>query len=159
MSSSSSIGCPSGSAGRCCGYGLPGLLLIIKTADCLPVLLVDESRRVIAAVHCGWSGTLQLVLEKVVLGMMERYGCRNADLLAGFGPCIGGDCYEVGEDVRRGFAGAGFPAELFEPSKPEEANISSIWARPTVSSCCAWVSPRPNLPPRHLHALRQGYFI
>jgi len=91
----------------------PGLLLIIKTADCLPVLIVDERRRVIAAVHCGWRGTLQLVLERAVQGMMERYGCRNADLLAGFGPCISGDCYEVGEEVRQSFVGAGFPAEIF----------------------------------------------
>jgi len=94
---------------------LPGLLLAIKTADCLPVVLVEEKRRVIAAVHCGWKGTSQRVLEKVVLGMKERYGADPGAILVGFGPCIDGGCYEVGEDVRRAFAESDFPASLFRP--------------------------------------------
>jgi YfiH family protein len=94
---------------------LPGLLLVIKTADCLPVVLVEEKKRVIAAVHCGWKGTSQRVLEKVVLGMKERYDADPAAILAAFGPCISEDCYEVGEDVRRAFAESDFPASLFRP--------------------------------------------
>jgi hypothetical protein len=94
---------------------LPGLLLIIKTADCLPVLLVEEKKRVIAAVHCGWKGTSQGFLEKVVMGMKERYGADPAAILAVFGPCIGGGCYEVEEDVRRTFVESKFPATLFRP--------------------------------------------
>jgi len=94
---------------------LPGLLLAIKTADCLPVVLVEEKRRVIAAVHCGWKGTSQRVLEKVVLGMKEHFGADPAAILAGFGPCIGGGCYEVGEDVRRTFVESDFPTSLFRP--------------------------------------------
>jgi YfiH family protein len=94
---------------------LPGLLLVIKTADCLPVVLVEEKRRVIAAVHCGWKGTSQGVLKKVVLGMKERYGADPAAILAAFGPCIREGCYEVGRDVRRAFAVSGFPASLFRP--------------------------------------------
>jgi len=94
---------------------LPGLLLVIKTADCLPVIMVEEKKRVIAAVHCGWKGTSQGVLEKVVMGMKERYGADPAAILAAFGPCIGGECYEVGEDVRRAFAEPNLPASLFRP--------------------------------------------
>jgi purine-nucleoside/S-methyl-5'-thioadenosine phosphorylase / adenosine deaminase len=93
----------------------PGLLLVIKTADCLPVLLVDEGRRVIAAVHCGWRGTVHRVLEKAVRGMRARYGCDPGRLLAAFGPCIGAGCYEVGEDVRGRFLRAGFSGHLFRP--------------------------------------------
>jgi YfiH family protein len=92
-----------------------GLLLVIKTADCLPVLLVDGDRRVIAAAHCGRRGTLHGVLEKTVTGMRERFGCDPRTVLAGLGPCIGPDCYEVGDDVRGQFARAGFPARLFRP--------------------------------------------
>jgi hypothetical protein len=92
---------------------LAGLFLVIKTADCLPVVLVEEKRRVIAAVHCGWKGTSRRVLEKVILGMMERYGVDPAAVLAAFGPCIDGGCYEVGEDVRRAFGKSGFPESLF----------------------------------------------
>jgi YfiH family protein len=94
---------------------LPGLILVIKTADCLPILLVDEANRVIAAVHCGWKGTLQRVLEKVILGMKDHFGSDARALLAGFGPCIGGNCYEVGEDIPARFAAKGFPVSFFLP--------------------------------------------
>lgn len=95
--------------------GLPRIFLIIKTADCLPVLLVDEKKRVIAAVHCGWKGTALRVLEKVVRGMKTQYGCEPAALLAAFGPCIGRDCYEVGEDVKKRCVAEDFPNFLFRP--------------------------------------------
>lgn len=94
---------------------LPGLLLVIKTADCLPVLLLDEGRRVIAAVHCGWKGTRLRVLEKIVRGMQDRYSAHPGSILAALGPCIGGGCYEVGEDVRGLYSGSGFPDSLFHP--------------------------------------------
>jgi YfiH family protein len=94
---------------------LPRVFLIIKTADCLPVLLVDEKKRVIAAVHCGWKGTLGRLLEKVVQGMKDRYATDPSSILASFGPGISGLCYEVGSDVKQGFAEAGFPAFLFRP--------------------------------------------
>ena len=94
---------------------LPGLLLVIKTADCLPVILVEEKRRVIAAVHCGWKGTSRHVLEKTVMGMKEHFDADPGTLLAAFGPCIGARCYEVGEDIRRAFAKSGFPESLFSP--------------------------------------------
>ncbi len=94
---------------------LPGLLLAVKTADCLPVLLVEEKTRVIAAVHCGWKGTLKKVLEKTVRGMRERYSVNPRSLLAAFGPCISAGCYEVGEDVWSLYARGGFPASLFSP--------------------------------------------
>jgi len=90
-----------------------GLFLVIKTADCLPVFLADEAKRVIAAVHCGWRGTRLRILERVVLGLRERYGCRPGSLLAASGPCIGSSCYEVGEDVREAFAEAELPLTVF----------------------------------------------
>ncbi len=95
--------------------GLPRLFLIIKTADCLPVLLVDEKKLVVAAVHCGWKGTLLRLLENVVSGMKARFGSAPADILAALGPSIGGGCYEVGEDVRGPFRENGFPDALFLP--------------------------------------------
>ena len=94
---------------------LPGFLLVVRTADCLPVILVEERKRVIAAVHCGWKGTSLHVLEKVILGMKARYDVDPAAILAAFGPCISGDCYEVGRDVRCAHIASGFPASLFRP--------------------------------------------
>ncbi len=90
-----------------------GLLLVIRTADCLPVLLADAGHRAVAAVHCGWRGTEKRILEKTVRAMGDTYGTRPADLLAAIGPCIGAACYEVGLDVREGFERAGFPPSVF----------------------------------------------
>jgi YfiH family protein len=93
--------------------GLPFLLLAIKTADCLPALIVDESRRVIAAVHCGWRGTSKRVLQKVVQRMKDHYGSNPASLLVAFGPCLGRECYEVSEDVYQSFEQEGLSTESF----------------------------------------------
>jgi YfiH family protein len=92
---------------------VPGLLLVVRTADCLPVFLVDEENRAVASVHCGWRGTQKRILEKTVLAMGRAYGSRPAGLLAALGPCIGSACYEVGPEVREGFGGAGFPPDVF----------------------------------------------
>lgn len=94
---------------------LPRLVLIIKTADCVPVLLVDKKKRIIAAVHCGWKGTRLRLLENVVSAMEMRFGSLPADILAALGPSIGASCYEVGEEVRRAFRANGFPDALFRP--------------------------------------------
>jgi YfiH family protein len=92
---------------------IPGMLLVIRTADCLPVLLVDEENRAVAAVHCGWRGTEKRILEKAVKAMGEAYGSKPAKMLAALGPCIGAACYEVGPEVRAGFLQSGFPPSLF----------------------------------------------
>lgn len=90
---------------------LPGITLLVRVADCVPILLYDPVSRVVAAVHAGWKGTLAGIVSAAVREMMSRYGSRPSDLLAGIGPSIGPCCFEVGEDVagrfRSGFAGAG----------------------------------------------------
>jgi hypothetical protein len=92
---------------------VPGLLLVIRTADCLPALLVDEANQAVAAVHCGWRGTESRLLEKAVKAMGEAYGSKPGDLRAALGPCIGAACYEVGPEVRDAFLRAGFPPSVF----------------------------------------------
>lgn len=92
---------------------VPGLLLVIRTADCLPVLLLDEANRAVAAVHCGWRGTESRLLAKAVKAMSRAYGSRPGDMLAALGPCIGAACYEVGPEVRDAFLRAGFPPTVF----------------------------------------------
>jgi YfiH family protein len=94
---------------------LPGIFLIIKTADCLPLFLVDESQPVIAAVHSGWRGSQKRIAEHAVRELQVHYGCRPSSLLAALGPCIGPECYEVGEDVRQEFEAAGFPLDILRP--------------------------------------------
>jgi len=77
----------------------PGIFLIIKTADCLPILIVDELNKVIASVHCGWKSTCKRIIKKVIRKMEDCYGSTASSLLIAMGPCIGRECYEVGEDV------------------------------------------------------------
>jgi YfiH family protein len=93
----------------------PGLLLLIKTADCLPVLILSERSRTIAAVHCGWKGTSLGLVAKTVRKMDLMYGCDPASLQAAFGPSIGLDCYEVGEEVRLSFGRTGHDSSVFKP--------------------------------------------
>ena len=92
-----------------------GLLLVIKTAACLPVLIVDPDRKVVAAVHCGWKSTSQKLAQKVVRCLEEHYQSDPSSLLVALGPCIGQDCYEVGEDVRQEFETSGLRGDVFLP--------------------------------------------
>jgi YfiH family protein len=81
-----------------------GWLLGVRTADCAPVLLADPNKRVVAAIHAGWRGTLQRIVTKTIGQMQMEFGCRPEDLLAAIGPTIGGCCYEVGTEVASAFA-------------------------------------------------------
>lgn len=78
---------------------VPGVCLMVLAADCVPILLYDTEKRVIAAVHAGWKGTVGRIVEKVVERMRQEFGCEPKDIRAGIGPSIGPCCYEVGEDV------------------------------------------------------------
>jgi YfiH family protein len=102
-------------AGDAIMTGRQGLMLVIKTADCLPVLMADEDGRAVAAVHCGWRGTGRRLVQKVVDGMVKNFGCDPSSLLVAFGPAIGASCYEVGEDVQKEFEKAGLEGSAFHP--------------------------------------------
>jgi YfiH family protein len=82
---------------------LPGLLLGIQTADCVPILLADTRTHAVAAFHAGWRGTLKRIVERGVGAMRLRYGSRPQDLIAAIGPCIGACCYSVGDEVKFDF--------------------------------------------------------
>jgi copper oxidase (laccase) domain-containing protein len=67
----------------------PGLLLGVQTADCIPVLVADRKRRVVAAFHAGWRGTVNRIVESGVGRMRLEFGSRPEDLVAAIGPGIG----------------------------------------------------------------------
>lgn len=92
-----------------------GILLVVKTADCLPILIVDRKKKAVAAVHCGWKSTSQGLALKVVNGMEEHFHSDPSSLLVALGPCIGRDCYEVGENVRQEFEDKGLSQKAFLP--------------------------------------------
>jgi len=79
------------------------IILTILTADCVPILLYDSEKKVVAAVHAGWKGTKAKIVAKTVLKMNEIYACKFENIIAALAPSIGACCYEVGEDVAKHF--------------------------------------------------------
>lgn len=82
---------------------MPGLLLGIQSADCLPVILADTKRRAVGIFHAGWRGTLKRIVEKGAGEMRRWFGTLPRDIRAAIGPGIHGCCYEVGPDIRESF--------------------------------------------------------
>lgn len=81
----------------------PGMLVGVRTADCVPILIADERTRAVASVHAGWRGTAQNIARAAVRELITRFGSRAEDLHAAVGPSIGPCCYEVGVEVTRQF--------------------------------------------------------
>jgi len=79
------------------------VLLTIRTADCVPILLVAPRARAVAAVHAGWRGTLAGVIEASLAALASRYGAGPEELSAAIGPAIGGCCYAFGVEHRDAF--------------------------------------------------------
>jgi len=93
---------------------VPGVLLAIQTADCLPIILADTKRHAVGVFHAGWRGTVKRIVEKGVGEMRLHFGTRARDLKAAIGPGIQGCCYEVGEEVRAQFESQfAYAAKLF----------------------------------------------
>ena len=80
----------------------------VSTADCVPVLLYDEVRGVVCAVHAGWRGTVARVTCQALRVMAERYRTEPAQVTAVIGPCISLEAFEVGDEVYERFHLAGF---------------------------------------------------
>jgi YfiH family protein len=82
----------------------PDKTLLLRYADCTPVLLADPKQRAVAAVHAGWRGSAVRAASAAVEALRDRFGSRPRDILAGIGPAIGPCCYTVGQDVVDAFA-------------------------------------------------------
>jgi len=77
----------------------PGIALVVKVADCVPIYLVDPRTQAIGLIHAGWRGASQAIASKAVRRMQETFGTEPSNLIAALGPSIQKCCYEVGEDV------------------------------------------------------------
>lgn len=87
---------------------LPDTLICISTADCIPVLIHDSHHHVVAAIHAGWRGTVQRIVEHTFHLMQEQYGTEGNDCHAIIGPGISLESFEVGDEVYERFQQAGF---------------------------------------------------
>ncbi len=77
----------------------PGISLFMRFADCVPVILYDPRKRVIGLVHAGWQGTVKRIVQGAVEAMKSSFDTHPADILAGIGPSICVDHYEIGSEV------------------------------------------------------------
>ena len=87
---------------------LKGFCLCVSTADCVPILIYDPVRQVIAAVHAGWRGTVGRIVERTLEAMKSHYGTEGKDVVACIGPSISLESFEVGDEVYAAFEEAGF---------------------------------------------------
>lgn len=85
----------------------PTAALSVRVADCVPILLADDTGRAVAAVHAGWRGLAKRAPIAAVEALQAAFGVRPERIVAAAGPCIGPCCYEVGETTRQGFRAAG----------------------------------------------------
>lgn len=76
-----------------------GSCLCIQTADCVPILLFDPIQKVISAVHAGWRGTVNKIVEVAVQKMISKYNSLPQNIIAAIGPSISPEIYEVGNEV------------------------------------------------------------
>jgi len=115
----------------------PEVVLVILTADCVPIVLHDPVAGVLACVHAGWRGTVAGVTAAAVAAM-QGLGARPSDVIAGIGPAIGADRYQVGADVHEAVS------RSFGPAAPG-------FIRPDPSAPGHWLL---DLPSANRHALR-----
>lgn len=92
----------------------PSRGVAVRVADCVPLLLADDTGQIVAAVHAGWRGVACRAAIAAVDRLHERFGVRPARLVAAAGPSIGPCCYEVGDDVREAFRADGHARELLD---------------------------------------------
>lgn len=88
-----------------------GICIGVSTADCIPVLLYDQSSGTVAAIHAGWRGTVARIVEKSILTMKATCSLNPATTCAIIAPGISLDAFEVGDEVYDTFRAASFPME------------------------------------------------
>lgn len=106
----------------------PGVALMLRFADCLPILLYDPIQRALGLVHAGWRGTIARVAQQAARAMVAAFNCRPEDLVAGIGPGIGPCCYQVGDEVAAAVRAA-FPAgDSLLIRQPDGSHHLDLWA-------------------------------
>ena len=102
---------------------LPGCAIGVRTADCVPILLYDPVRRVVAAIHSGWKGTVQRISQKTLFVMKQEFGCKPEEVRAAIGPAIGPASFQVGEEVVQFFKEQNFPLDDIWTFRPGHSDV------------------------------------
>lgn len=104
-----------------------GVPILLRYADCTPVLLYDPARHACAVIHSGWRGTVAGAIPAAIHALAQAFGSRPQDLVAGIGPCIGPCCYEVGNDVVDAVRGVFDRAEALLPRNGGDRRHFDLW--------------------------------
>jgi len=104
-----------------------GICIAVMSADCVPVLLFDKKNDAIAAIHSGWRGTVAKILEKTLKEMQLLFGTKGEHLIAGIGPSVSQEAYEVGDEVVRAVNDSfGKDSGLLIPQPNQKAKLD-LW--------------------------------
>lgn len=85
----------------------PSSAIVVRVADCAPVLVADRRLGAVGAAHAGWRGTVRRAASVLVAAMTRTFGSDPGDLVAAIGPCLGPCCGEMGGEVVEAFRAAG----------------------------------------------------
>lgn len=119
----------------------PGICIAVMSADCVPILLYDKKNKAVGAVHAGWRGTVAKILEITLQEMKGAFGTNGKDLVAGIGPSVCQDSYEVGEEVIAAFDQAfGMNRDLMVPQSDNKAKLD-LWKANKIQLVNFGVSP------------------
>jgi YfiH family protein len=106
----------------------PDVTLLMRFADCLPILLHDPLRQVVGIVHAGWLGTVRQVVRRTIDEMQRQFGSHPEDVRAGIGPSIAAHHYPVGQEVVEAFRGSfGSAAEAHLSPGPGGTHLD-LWS-------------------------------
>ena len=105
---------------------IPGVALLIKIADCVPILLADPKNKVVGIIHAGWKGTVQEIARLTVNHMEDHFGTDPKNIVAGIGPSIGPCCYEVDTPVIEAFDRFPYKNKIFSRQKENKAHLN-LW--------------------------------
>jgi len=122
-----------------------GLALTLRFADCVPVMFHDPAKGAIGIAHAGWKGVVNGVLIETVLAMSRAFGSRPQDIVAGIGPCIGPDKFEVGEDVAAQIQGVVSECVVERQGDGEDKERQGISTLSSPSAVSLQTKPRVNL--------------
>lgn len=106
---------------------IPGICIAVKTADCIPILLYNDETTVISAVHAGWKGTLQRIVEHNIHQLTCQYAIQSHRLHAVIGPGISLQSFEVGDEVYEQFQAARFPMDKIARKYPSSSGARLQW--------------------------------
>lgn len=105
----------------------PGICIAVRTADCVPILLLDPVHKVVAAVHSGWKGTIKKISQVTIETMQQQFGTNPHDIVASIGPSIGSDVYEVGYEVVEQFNNEFGKNVVIVPRPNSNKGLLNLW--------------------------------